>query len=327
MTFVIIDCAVYEDGLRRAGDVPLETALEEGRSRPDSFVWIGLAEPDREELAEVAEEFHLHPLAVEDALKARQRPKLEVYGDSIFVVLKAARYVDSEEVVALSQLMIFIGEGFVVTIRHGESDVVAGVRSTIESIPDELGCGPIGVLHALLDRVVDDYAAVLRGLDVDIEEIEKQVFAEGTTNHAKRVYKLKREVLEFRQAVHPLRDPLDRLIAGRVPYAGKVPAEYFRDVLDHVMRVGDRIDTVDSLLDSALSANLAQVSVRQNEDMRKISAWVAIAGVSTLIAGIYGMNFEHMPELGWVLGYPFALVLMVVSSVCLYVNFRHRGWL
>ena len=324
---MIVDCAVYEDGLRREGTVSLSSALEEGRRHPDGFVWIGVAEPDGAELEAVAQEFHLHPLAVEDAVKAQQRPKLEVYGDSVFVVLKAARYVDTEEVVELAQLMLFIGDGFVVTVRHGESDVLAGVRSTIEHIPDELGCGPLGVLHAVLDRVVDDYATVLRGLDVDIEEIEKQVFSDDTANHARRVYKLKREVLDFRQAVLPLAEPLERLIEGRIPQAGKVPAEYFRDVHDHVLRVADRIEAVDALLDSALSANLAQVSVRQNEDMRKISAWVAIAGVSTLIAGVYGMNFEHMPELGWLFGYPFALGIMAVSSVFLYLNFRRRGWL
>ena len=313
--------------MRRAGSVPLDIALEEGRRRPDGFVWIGLAEPDAGELDEVAKEFHLHPLAVEDALKARQRPKLEVYGDMVFVVLKAARYVDSEEVVELAQLMLFVGDGFVVTVRHGESEVLSGVRTSLETVPDELGCGPLGVLHAVLDRVVDDYVTVLHGLDVDIEQIEKEVFSDDATNHAKRVYKLKREVLEFRQAVQPLREPLERLIGGRLPHAGSVPVEYFRDVHDHLLRVGDRLETVDALLDSALSANLAKVSVRQNEDMRKISAWVAIAGVSTLIAGVYGMNFEHMPELGWLLGYPFALGLMLVASVGLFVTFRRRGWL
>lgn len=324
---MIVDCAVYEEGMRRAGSLALGSALEAGRRRPGGFVWIGLAEPDGAELAAVAEEFHLHPLAVDDAVNARQRSKLEVYGDTFFVVLKAARYVDSEEIVELSQLMLFIGDGFVVTVRHGVSDVFSGVRSTIESVPEEIGCGPLGVLHAVLDRVVDDYATVLRGLDGDIEEIEKQVFSGDLRNHGERVYKLKREVLEFRQAVLPLTEPLERLMDGRIPQAGKVPVEYFRDVLDHVLRVGDRIEAVGALLDSALSVNLAQVSVRQNEDMRKISAWVAIAGVSTLIAGVYGMNFERMPELGWILGYPFALGLMVFSSVGLFVTFRRRDWL
>ncbi len=324
---MIVDCAVYEDGMRRTGSIELSSALEEGRRRTDGFVWIGLAEPDDDELATVAEGFHLHPLAVEDATKAQQRPKLEVYGDNLFLVVKAARYVDREEVVELSQLMLFIGKGFVVTVRHGESDVFAEVRSTIEKVPDELGCGPLGVLHAVLDRVVDDYATVLRGLDVDIEEIEKQVFSEITANHGQRIYKLKREVLEFRQAVEPLGEPLQQLMGGRIPQAGSVPVEYFRDVHDHVLRVADRIRVVDALLDSALDVNLTQVSVRQNEDMRKISAWVAIAGVSTLIAGVYGMNFEHLPELGWILGYPFALALMASSSLYLYFQFRRRGWL
>jgi magnesium transporter len=229
--------------------------------------------------------------------------------------------------VELSEVMVFIGDGFVVTVRHGESTVLSEVRATIELAPEELRCGPIGVLHAVLDRVVDDYEEVLEGLDTDIDQIELQVFSEAGINHAERIYRLKREVLEFRQAVAPLTGPLEQLLAGRVPHTKGVPLEYFRDVHDHVLRVTDRVEALGALLDSALSANLAQVGVRQNEDMRKISAWVAIAGVSTLIAGIYGMNFQHMPELGWLLGYPFALTLMVASSSYLYLLFRRRGWL
>ncbi len=324
---MIVDCAVYEKGLRRQGEVPLERALEEGRADSDRFAWIGLAEPDARELEVISEELQLPALAVEDAVHAHQRAKLEVYGETLFVVLKAARYVDREEVVELAELMLFVGDGFVVTVRHGQSAVFAEVRKSIGDAPEELGCGPAGVLHAVLDHVVDDYEVVLQGLDTDIDEIELQVFSDARIDHAKRIYKLKREVLEFRQAVTPLSVPLEQLVAGKVPNIGDVPLEYFRDVLDHVLRVADRIDALGALLDSALSANLAQVGVRQNEDMRKISAWVAIAGVSTLIAGVYGMNFQHMPELGWLLGYPFALALMVGSSLYLYLLFRRRGWL
>jgi magnesium transporter len=324
---VIVDCAVYEKGERRPGEVPLERALEEGRSESSSFAWIGLAEPDARELDAISRELELPALAVEDAVHAHQRAKLEVYGKTIFVVLKAARYVDREEVVDLAELMLFIGDGFVVTVRHGESSVFADIRRTIGNVPEELGCGPAGVLHAVLDRVVDDYEVVLQGLDADIDEIELQVFSGERIDHAQRIYKLKREVLEFRQAVAPLSVPLEQLVTGRVPNIGDVPLEYFRDVLDHVLRVSDRIDALGALLDSALSANLAQVGVRQNEDMRKISAWVAIAGVNTLIAGVYGMNFQHMPELGWLLGYPFALALMAGSSLYLYLLFRRRDWL
>jgi magnesium transporter len=324
---VIVDCAVYEGGARREGRLPLEHAHEASRRTPDGFVWIGLDSPDADELAAVSEQFGLHPLAVEDAVHAHQRAKVEVYGGTVFVAIKAARYVDSEEVVELTELMLFLGDRFVVTVRHGESRIFADVRATIQDRPGQLGCGPVGVLHAVLDSVVDDYGAALRGLDGDIDEIEQQVFSVAGVNHAERIYKLKREVLAFRQAVVPLADPLEALLAGRVPHLGPVPLEYFRDVHDHVLRVGERIESVSALLDSALSANLAQVGVRQNEDMRKISAWVAIAGVSTLIAGVYGMNFDHMPELGWAFGYPFAIALMVVSSLVLFRMFRQRGWL
>jgi len=324
---VIVDCAVYEGGVRKGGQVPLEQALSQTERGTRGFVWIGLREPSHAELCEVTGRFDLHPLAVEDAVHAHQRPKLEIYGETVFVVLKAARYVDSEEVVELSQIMVFLGDGFIITVRHGETNVVADIRRELSHVPDELNCGPIGVLHAIMDRVVDDYAAVLRDLDGDIEQVENQVFSSLRANAAERIYKLKREVLEFRQAVHPLVEPLDILSKGKVPHSMEAPKEYFRDVHDHVLRASDRIDALDALLTSVLSANLAQVGIRQNEDMRKISAWVAIVGVPTMIAGVYGMNFEHMPELRWLYGYPFALSMMVTACVSLFVLFRRRGWL
>jgi magnesium transporter len=324
---VIVDCAIYEAGERRGGQVPLEQALDTVRAKGEGFVWIGLREPGAEEFHEVTEEFGLHPLAVEDAVHAHQRPKVEVYGDTVFVVLKAARYVDSDEVIELSQIMVFLGQGFLITVRHGDTSLLGEVRRDISSAPEELRCGPIGVLHAIVDRVVDDYADVLRHLDVDIDEVEQQVFSSTRDNVAERIYKLKREVLEFRQAVLPLAEPLELLATGSMPNTGDVPSEYFRDIHDHLLRARDRLEAVDALLTSVLSANLAQVGVRQNEDMRKISAWVAIIAMPTMIAGIYGMNFHHMPELGWVLGYPFALSLMVLSSGGLFLLFRRRGWL
>ena len=324
---MIVDCAIYEGGERQGGRVAVEEALHQVRTSDDGFVWIGLVEPTPEEFHEITGAFGLHPLAVEDAVHAHQRPKIEVYGDIVFVVLKAGRYVDSEEVIELSQIMVFLGEGFLITVRHGDTELLADVRREITSAPDELKCGPIGVLHAILDRVVDDYAIVLRNLDVDIDEVEQQVFASTMSNQAERIYKLKREVLEFRQAVLPLADPLELLATGRLPHTEDAPTEYFRDVHDHVLRTRDRVEAVDALLTSVLSANLAQVGVRQNEDMRKISAWVAIIAMPTMIAGVYGMNFQHMPELGWVLGYPFALGLMAISCVGLFVLFRRRGWL
>jgi magnesium transporter len=324
---VIVDCGVYEQGERQGGRRSLREAIEAVRASDDGFAWIGLETPAPHEFAEVAEAFGLHPLAVEDAVHARQRPKLEVYDDTLFFVLKPARYVDEHEIVELSQLMLFVGERFLITVRHGDTSVVADVRREIAGAPDELKCGPIGVVHALVDRVVDEYGVVIRHLDVDIDEVEQEVFSDLRANAAERIYKLKREVLEFRQAVLPLAEPLDRLVDGKIPQATEVPAEYFRDVHDHVLRAADKIDALEALLTGALSANLAQVGVRQNEDMRKVSGWVAILAVPTMIAGIYGMNFEHMPELGWLMGYPFALGLMAAGSSALYVLFRRRHWL
>ncbi len=324
---MIADCAVYDSGVRREDECPFEEALEAARSSPDTFVWITLEEPSEEEFGSVIEEFQLHPLAVEDAVHAHQRPKLETYGPTLFIVLKPARYVDPDEIVRLSEIMLFLGDGFLVSVRHGESPVLSEVRTTLEAEPAVLKTGPLGVLHAIVDRVVDDYALVVRGLNTDIEQIERQVFSEERRNHAERIYRLKAEVLEFRQAVVALDDPLDDLAKGKVAKADAVLLDYFRNVHDHLLRVGGRVEAIDNLLSSALTANLAQVGVRQNEDMRKISAWVAIVALPTMIAGIYGMNFEHMPELGWALGYPFALGLMATCCVGLYVLFRRRGWL
>jgi magnesium transporter len=324
---VIVDCALYDNASGREAELPLEEGLEAARSSRDAFVWVDLHEPSEPELAALSAEFELHPLAVEDAVHAHQRPKVETYGSTFFVVLKPARYVDSEEVVTLSEIMLFLGEGFLVTVRHGETSVLEDVRGQLEADPTALEGGPAAVLYAVMDRVVDDYGVVLRDLDVDVDDIERQVFSQERRNHGERIYKLKSEVLEFRQAVMPLLDPLDDLATGKLVKAETELLNYFRDVHDHVTRVGERVEAIDNLLTSALTAELAQVGVRQNEDMRKMSAWVAIVAVPTMIAGIYGMNFENMPELGWILGYPFALGLMAMSSLSLYVLFRRREWL
>jgi magnesium transporter len=324
---VIVDCAVYDNSSGRQTEIPLGDGLESARASADAFVWVELHEPSERELDELSEEFELHPLAVEDAVHAHQRPKIERYGPTLFTVLKPARYVDSEEVVTLSEVMVFLGDGFLVTVRHGETSVLDEVRRTLESDPAPLGCGPVAVLHAIMDRVVDDYGVVLRAVDTDVEDIERVVFSQDRKNHGERIYKLKSEMLEFRQAVIPLNDPLDDLANGKLIKAETEMLDYFRNVHDHVTRVSDRIEAIDNLLTSALTADLAQVGVRQNEDMRKMSAWVAIVAVPTMIAGIYGMNFEHMPELGWVFGYPFALGIMATCSLSLYFLFRRREWL
>jgi magnesium transporter len=323
---VIVDCAVYESGRRRDGTLELGDALEACRSS-DAFVWIGLHEPSRDEFDSVAGEFGLHELAVEDAIKAHQRPKLEVYDDMLFVVLKTASYVDREEVVEFGEILLFIGEGFVVSVRHGPATDLSAVRAAIERDADRLRRGPGAVLHAIVDRVVDDYTPAIEGLREDIEQVEADVFSPARHSSAERIYKLKREVLEFTRAAEPLLAPIDHLAEGRHPLVKDEVQEYFRDVADHLTRVHEQLEGFRELLTSVLTANLTQVSIQQNEDVRKISAWVAIIAVPTMIAGIYGMNFEHMPELGWELGYPLVLAVMAGACLTLFRYFKRAGWL
>ncbi|MEA3216807.1 MAG: magnesium transporter [Acidimicrobiia bacterium] len=322
---MIVDCAIYEAGRRVREPFTADEALKLARAG-HGFAWIGLYEPTAEEFASTARAFDLHPLAVEDAINAHQRPKLERYGDSLFAVFKPARYVDSKEVVEIGQIMVFLGADFVVTVRHGLSGALSDVRSRLEADPERLLWGPGSVLHAVADKVVDDYLVVLRGLDEDIDQIEHDVFSGPRATHAERIFSLKREVLEFRRAVEPLEQPLAELSLGVKPVDERAE-DYFRDVHDHLLRVHEHLTAYATLLDSALHANVAQVGMRQNEDMRKISAWVAIIALPTMIAGIYGMNFEHMPELSWQLGYPVVLSFMALSSFLLYLNFKRRDWL
>jgi magnesium transporter len=305
----------------------LDDALEASREGGNRFVWIGLKEPTMDEIASVAHEFDLHPLAVEDAVHAHQRPKLDRYGETFFMVIKTATYIDSHAVLDIGEVMFFVGAAFVVTVRHGDGCDIAAVRCELEAKPERLARGPSEVVYGVADRIVDEYSSALRHVDDDIDDIQEQVFAGPKATHAARIFRLKREVLAFRQAVIPLADPLHDLSQMDRPLVAEGQSEYFRDVRDHVLRVSDRLMGIDDLLSGALSANVAQVGMRQNEDMRKISAWVAIVAVPTMIAGIYGMNFEHMPELGWQLGYPAALMLMLGSCLLLYRNFKRRGWL
>jgi magnesium transporter len=323
---VIVDCAIYEDGRRRDGSVDLHDAYGACR-RDGKFAWIGLYEPTEEEFDSLRREFDLHPLAVEDAIHAHQRPKLEVFEDTVFVVLKTARYVDSEEVVQFGEILIFLGKDYILTVRHGEASALKQVRESLESDPELLKHGPGAVLHAIVDRVVDDYAPALEGLGVDIDEVENEVVAPGRSNPAQRIYRLKREVLEFNRAAAPLVEPIDRLAKGHYEVVHPEVRAYFRDVNDHLIRVHEQLESYRDLLTSILHANLAQITVRQNDDVRRISAIVAIVAVPTLIAGIYGMNFEHMPELGWTFGYPLVLVVMLTLCTLLYRFFRRAGWL
>jgi magnesium transporter len=323
---VIVDCAIYEEGRRRDGSVDLHDAYGACR-RDGKFAWIGLYEPTEEEFDSLRREFDLHPLAVEDAIHAHQRPKLEVFEDTVFVVLKTARYVDSEEVVQFGEILIFLGKDYILTVRHGEASALKQVRESLESDPELLKHGPGAVLHAIVDRVVDDYAPALEGLGVDIDEVENEVFSPGRSNPAQRIYRLKREVLEFNRAAAPLVEPIDRLAKGHYEVVHPEVRAYFRDVKDHLIRVHEQLESYRDLLTSILHANLAQITVRQNDDVRRISAIVAIVAVPTLIAGIYGMNFEHMPELGWTFGYPLVLAVMLTLCTLLYRFFRRAGWL
>jgi magnesium transporter len=325
---VIVDCAMYEDGRRRSGDLGLEAAAQAACDPDAGFVWLGVHEPTAEEFDAVRREFDLHELAVEDAVEAHERPKVELYGETLFIVLKTLRYLDDEETVRSGEIMLFVNPTFIITVRHGEGSDLHPVREQIEKRPDLLRCGPGAILHAVIDRVVDDYEPAVQGLEIDIQQVEEQVFSEDhASNPAQRIYRLEREVLEMQRAVRPLAAPVDRLARGHFDVITPELRDYFRDVHDHVLRVASRVDGFRDLLSSALQANLTQVTVRQNADMRRISAWVAILAVPTMIAGIYGMNFRHMPELSWRYGYPAVLLVIAIISGLLYRGFRRAGWL
>ncbi len=331
-----MDKAIYRKGQRQAcGD--LSDELDMLRLTQDGFLWIGLKDPTDEEFDLVNEELHLHPLAVEDAVHGHQRAKIEHYESSTFVVLKTLRYIESTSDIETGEVMLFIGDYFAVTVRHGEGNPLAGVQQRLESEAERLGHGPLSVLHAVMDSVVDNYLVVDREVRRDLEQIEEQVFASEEGGDANTIYRLKREVLEFRRASQPLADTLTHFMdPARRHGVSDVLLPFFRDVADHLRLVNDHIESYDRLLTDVLSAHLASVSVKQNEDMRRISAWVAIAAVPTMIAGIYGMNFEHMPELSASvhLGrgefqYGYFLVLGVMAAACigLYRAFKRSGWL
>ncbi|MHB9862887.1 magnesium/cobalt transporter CorA [Streptomyces sp. YIM S03343] len=331
---MIVDCGIYRDGHRTTGPDDFSDALDEARAS-GGFVWIGLYEPSAREFAHVTDEFGLHPLAVEDALKAHQRPKLEVFEDSLFLVLKPASYEPDSDVVSTGEVMVFLGDGFVVTVRHGEGAPLGAVRRRLEQEPELLAKGPTAVLYAIADAVVDHYVEVATELQTDLDELESEVFSPegGVARHtAARIYAFKRQILEFRRATGPLTVPLTRLAGSPafgtgVPFVHEKSRPFFRDVADHLTRVNESVDSLDRLVSDILSAHLAQMSVRQNDDMRKISAWAAMAAVPTMIAGIYGMNFDHMPELHWRVSYPAVILVMAVLEVLLYRLFKRRGWM
>ncbi|MCA5893298.1 magnesium/cobalt transporter CorA [Isoptericola sp. NEAU-Y5] len=338
----IVESALYDgEGRRVASFSRLADTFRELRSHPGRTAWIGLERPDEAELASLAREFDLHPLLVEDAIVAHQRPKIERYGDTLFVVLHAARYVDVAEEVEFSELHVFVGPDFVVTVRHGACPDLAAVRTHLEAHPAVLARGPESVLYAIMDRVVDDYLPVVAGLDADVDEIESEVFG-GDDQVSRRIYELSREVVEFQRAVRPLQRVCASLAKGAEKYG--VPTElqaYLRDVADHLIEVAERIETFRVALRDMLTVNatlvaqrqneemkhLTEVSLRQGEEVKKISGWAAILFAPTLVGTVYGMNFDAMPELHWTYGYPAALVAMLTVSVGLFVVFRAKRWI
>ncbi|WP_406400760.1 magnesium/cobalt transporter CorA [Streptomyces sp. NBC_00879] len=330
----VVNCVIYENGVRQPDTSPVDEALRRVRKAGRGFVWIGLHEPSQTEIAGIAELFGLHPLAVEDAVQAHQRPKVERYEDMLFAVFKTCRYVEHEELTATSEvvdtgeLMVFTGPDFVITVRHGGHGSLGPLREALEATPEQLAKGPSAVLHAIADQVVDDYLTVADSVQNDIDAVETAVFSEHAGHgDAGRIYQLKRELLELKRAVAPLDRPLQILASHSLPPFGPDIQPYFRDVVDHLNRVAEQITSFDALLDSILQAHLAQVTVAQNEDMRKITAWAAIIAVPTMVCGVYGMNFEHMPELRWTYGYPLALGVMAVACFVLHRSFRRNGWL
>jgi magnesium transporter len=324
---VIVDCAHYkEDGRQHEGKLSVDEAVRR-RSEDDGFVWLGLHDPDPEELREIAERFDLPELAVEDAMQAHQRPKLEDYENGYFLVLHTARYLDDVEEVEFGEVHVFSGDGFVIVVRHGSASELQSARRRLEDEHAELlSEGPAAAVWAILDKIVDDYEPVMAGLENDVEEVEVSVFGEST-DETRRVYFLRRELAEFYRAVHPLLQPLEDLVASEHPETSGRLREHMRDVADHVKRLEDGIATQRELLTSILQANLAVISVQQNDVVKKISGWAAIITVPTFIASVYGMNFRHMPELRWHYGYPATLLAMVAIAVVLHRVLRRAGWL
>ncbi|MFI0236808.1 magnesium and cobalt transport protein CorA [Streptomyces sp. NPDC016845] len=330
----VVNCVTYRDGVRERGGRDLVEAVRAVRKSDDGFVWLGLHEPTEAEIADIAELFDLHPLAVEDAVHAHQRPKVERYGQTLFAVLKTVCYVEhaqltaTSEVVDTGEIMVFVGRDFVITVRHGRHGSLGPVRENLEAAPEQLAKGPAAVLHAIADSVVDDYLTVIDEVQADIDEVETDAFAQnGARADPGRIYQLKRELLELKRAVSPLARPVMEL--AQRPYQA-VPPEiqaYFRDVSDHLLRAVEQIAAFDELLNSILQAHLAQVTVAQNEDMRKITAWAAIIAVPTMGCGIYGMNFDHMPEVHWRFGYPLMLSVIAVICVVVHRGFKRNGWL
>ncbi|MFF8828149.1 magnesium and cobalt transport protein CorA [Streptomyces sp. NPDC015131] len=337
----VVRATLYRDGRKVSSPGTLAETFRLLRAEPDGMAWIGLHRPSEAELLSLAAEFDLHELAVEDAMEAHQRPKLERYGDTLFVVLRAARYLDAQEEVDFGELHVFVGPDFLITVRHGAAPDLSAVRRRMEEAPELLALGPEAVLYAILDAVVDGYAPVVEGVQNDVDEIETEVFR-GDPEVSRRIYELSREMVEFQRATRPLVGMLHNLMAGFAKYGTDEELQrHLRDVADHVTHTSERVDGFRQALTEILTVNatlvtqqqnaemraLAEAGFEQNEEIKKISSWAAILFAPTLVGTIYGMNFDHMPELHWVYGYPFAVVLMAVVCTSLYVVFKRKDWL
>ena len=322
----VVNCVAYAGG-RRVGDVAVPD-ISEVLQGPGDFVWLGLHEPGEKLLREVQQEFGLHDLAIEDALRAHQRPKIEQYGETFFIVLRTAQLGRDSGRIEMGETHLFVGARFVVSVRHGASLSYADVRARLEAAPHLLAKGPGFVLYAIADFIVDHYFPVVEGLEEQLGELEEEIFEEALSREpAERIYRLKRDLLTLKRAVSPLVDVFNRLMRFDLPLISDDTRPYIRDVFDHVVRINEMVDGLRELSTSARDVNLSIVSVSQSESMKKLAAWAAIIAVPTMIAGVYGMNFKVMPELDWWLGYPFAIALMLGACGYLYARFRRAGWL
>jgi magnesium transporter len=323
---MIVDYALYQNGQRYTEPSNLPELISKARAE-GGFVWLGLAEPTQMEFDKIVGDFRFHPLAIEDAVNAKQRPKFEEYPGVQFCVLKTVFYDEVKSLVSTGEIFCFIGEYFIVVVRHGDGAPLQNTRHALESNPEHLAKGPYAVLHAVIDHVIDCYIDIAAELEADVVQVENDVFNERKKTNSAAIYFLKREIIEFRHAIDPLLSPLQKLASEGAAHVPNTLTPFFRDTLDHLSRASDAAAGLDSLLVSALQADMAHVQVQQNADMRKITSYVALASVPTMVAGIYGMNFDVMPELRWKFGYPIVVGSLILVTAILYRKFKKSGWL
>ena len=323
---MIVDYALYQNGHRYSEPSNLGEMISKARTE-GGFVWLGLAEPTEAEFEKISEDFQIHPLAVGDAVAAHQRPKFEEFPNVQAMVLKTAFYEEKGSLISTGEIHCIIGDFFIVVVRQGNGAPLANTRHNLESNPEQLAKGPYAVLHAILDHVIDCYIDISLELENDVLQAEHKVFGETRESASQEIYLLKREVIEFRHAIDPLVAPLQNIASLGARHIPPELTPFFRDTLDHLSRASDAAAGLDSLLTSALQAEIAQVQIQQNEDIRKITSYVALAAVPTMVAGIYGMNFDTMPELRWQFGYPAVMGSLLLVTVLLYRKFKRSGWL